>query len=844
MFKVTLKGLAARKLRLLTTSLAVLLGVAFMTGTMVLTDTIGRTFDNLFADVYAGTDAVVRAESRLEKDRDQRPRLDGSLVGAVSAVSGVAVAEGEVQGYAQLIGTDGKPIGDPDQGAPTLGAAWSVHPDLNPFRIAEGRAPAKAGEIVIDKKSADDGGLGVGDTVSVVTRTGRTDATIAGIARFGTADSPAGASFVLWTPEEAQRLVAEPGKFDSVAVLAEDGVSQERVRDAIAKALPAGFEVMTGAEMTAENQDDMKDALKFFGAFLMTFAVVALLVGSFIIANTFSIVVAQRTREMALLRAVGASRRQVLRSVLLEAAVLGVIASALGLVAGIGVAALLKALLAGFGIEVPSGPIAISANTVVTAFLVGFVVSVGAAYLPARRAARIAPVAAMRAVDVDDSGTSRRRMVIGGVVTGLGGAALSAGLYGSGSGRLPLIGLGALLTFLGVAILGPVLAKPVVRVLGAPLPSLRGTTGTLARANAARNPRRTASTAAALMIGVGLVGFITIFASSAKASIDQQLEKNFRGDFVLDGGWNSGVSPAVTDQIAALAEIEDVVRLRYVTVEIDGEGRMLTATDPAVLAGLYDLDTETGSIADVGPGEIALHQDTADDRGLRVGDTIPVVFGETGRQELTLVATYGRRDVGGSYLIHLDTYAANVSTPVDSMVIIEKVDGVSAAQARSSVEAITDDYPTIQLQDRTEFRDAQASEINTMLGLIYALLGLAVLIALLGIANTLALSVFERTRELGLLRAVGMTRGQLRSAIRWEAVIIALFGAVLGLAVGIFFGWTMVKALQEQGFERFYVPVGQLAVVTLIAALAGVVAAILPARRAAKLDVLQAIATA
>ncbi|WP_436794466.1 ABC transporter permease [Actinospongicola halichondriae] len=848
MFRTTIKDLAARKLRLLTTSIAVLLGVAFMAGTLVLTDTIGATFDGLFADVNSGTDAYVRGEAAFDNADfgAQRARLDSSLADTIRSVDGVVVAEPSIEAYTQIVDKDGGAMGDPDMGAPTFGGNWLTDDSLNPFELASGRAPEAAGEVVIDQGSAKAADFAVGDRTTVITQAGEQPVEIVGIATFGGADSPGGASYTLFTLDAAQDALTAPGKVDAIKVVAADGVSDEQVVERIAEVVPDEVEVLTGAEITAEDQADIKEGLGFFNTFLLTFALIALFVGSFIIYNSFSILVAQRSRDMALLRAIGASRRQVLASVLFEAVVVGAIASVVGLAAGIGVAAGLKALLDGMGIDVPAGDIVITSGTVITSMIAGLGVSVVSAFFPARRAANVAPIAAMRDVAVDSSGSSRSRAVIGSVVTVLGAASIANGLFSGGDSAIAAVGLGVMLVFLGVAVLGPIVARPLSRLLGSPLPRLRGVSGTLARENAMRNPKRTSATAAALMIGVALVGFITILASSVKASIADTVDNAFVGDLVIDSGFwaDGGFNPDLAASIAALPEVDAVGNLRNVPAEIDGSGAMLVGFDPQTMDQLFDLDVEQGSFAELGSSEIAVQADEASDHGWELGDTVPVRFAETGVQELTIVATYGDHDVIGPYGVANAVMEANVADQFDQMVFMDLADGVDIDAGTAAVEAAVASNPLAEVQDRDAFKDSKGAEIDTILNLIYVLLALAVIIALLGIANTLALSIFERTRELGLLRAVGMTRAQLRATVRWESVIISLLGTTLGLVIGVGFGWVMVEALESEGISTFVVPGGQLAVMVVIAAMAGVGAAILPARRAARLDVLEAIASA
>jgi len=842
MFRTTLKNLSARKLRLLTTSIAVLLGVAFMAGTLVLTDTIGKTFDNLFANVNAGTDAYVRGETAFTSELgDQRARLDASLVTAVNDVDGVKQAEGTIEAYAQLVDKHGKVIGNPKMGMPTFGAIWLNNDLLNPFELADGRAPQTDKEVVIDRGSAKKGSFSVGDSVKVLTKSGPQVETIVGIATFGGQDSPAGVSYTMFIPDAAQRFLTEPGKIDAIKVVAADGVSDRELVDRIAKVVPAHTQVLTGAEITAEQQAEVRDGMSFFSIFLLTFAVIALFVGSFIIYNSFSILVAQRSKEMALMRAIGASRRQVLGSVLFEAVVVGLIASVVGIVAGIGVASALKALLGTIGLDIPAGGVVLSSKTVVVSIIAGLGVSVVSAVFPARKAAKVPPIAAMRDVAIDSSGSSRKRMVIGSAVGGVGALVMGAGLFG-GAGAA-MLGLGAPLVFIGVAILGPVLARPISRVIGWPLPRFKGMAGTLARENAMRNPKRTSSTAAALMIGVALVSFITILASSTKASVSQGVDTRFTGDFVVDSGTFGlgGFSPELSEKLKALPELDSVSALRVTPAQVNGAPALLTSADPVAMQEIADFGVVQGSFNDLGATQIAVQEDTAKSNGWKIGDTVPVQFAQTGAQPFTLAAVFTEVDVAQEYLISLAAFDANVPDHFDSKVYVTLADGVSAEQGRNAITTVTNAYPQADVQDRAEYKAAQTSQIDMMLNLIYALLALAVFIALLGIANTLALSIFERTRELGLLRAVGMTRRQLRTTVRYESVIIALLGTTLGMGIGVVFGWSMVHALSGKGLGTFALPFGQLMVVAVIAAVAGVGAAVLPARRAARLDVLGAI---
>ena len=847
MFKLTIKELLGRKLRLLTTGIAVMLGVAFMAGTLVLGDTVSKTFDDLFATVNEGTDAEVRGEAAFEDDfgNTQRSRLEETLVGEIQALPGVAEAQPGIEGYAQIVGTDGDPLGNPATGAPTFGRNW-IDSEVYPFTIVDGRSPEADDEVVIDKGAADEGDLAVGDRTSVLVQAGSVDVEIVGIATFGDADSPGGSTNVLFTTEAAQANVAEPGRVDVITVVADDGVGEQEVTDTIAATLPDGVEVITATEATQEDQDAIGEFVTFFGTFLLVFAVIALLVGAFIIYNTFSIIVAQRTKEMALLRAVGASRRQVLWAVVLESVVVGLLASAVGLVAGIGVAMLLKAAMAGFGIDIPSGALVISTSTIITAFVAGTLVCLLSAVVPAIRASRVPPLAAMRDVAVDRSGRSKVRLVIGGLITVLGVLSLFGGLQDGNDNALPQVGTGAFLIIIGVAVLGPAFARPLAGLIGAPLKQWRGTPGNLARENARRNPSRTATTASALMIGVALVGFIAILASSVRASIDTTIDQAFTGDLVVDSGTGGfgGLSPEVAERLSELPEVEAVTGVRLVPAELDGSGTMLIAVDPESASEIVDIGVQEGRVQDLGESEIAVFADEAEEKGLVLGDTVPLRFAETGEQEFTVVAIYSENQLAGDYLLGTPAAEANLADQFDFQVYVNLAGGDAGVDdGRAAVQAVVDDYATAELQDRTEFKDAQAAQIDPILGLIYVLLAFSILIATVGIANTMSLSIFERTRELGLLRAVGMTRSQLRSTVRWESVIISLLGTVLGLVIGLFFGWALVSALADEGFNTLQIPWGTIAIVTILAAFFGVLAALRPAGRAAKMDVLQAIST-
>jgi putative ABC transport system permease protein len=849
MFSTALRNLWAHKFRLLATALSIMLGVAFVAGTLVLTATIRKTFDNLFSDVYRGTDAVVRAKAAFEGPQGagtQRGRVDAALVQTLRSVDGVRAAEGAIFGYARLIGKDGKALGNPATGAPTLGINWSENSALNQFRLVSGSPPSADSDVVIDRKSSRDGHLAVGDTTTVLVQGPPQRVRIAGVARFGTADSPGGATVVAFRTPVAQRLVAQPGKYDAINLVAAPGVSQTALVTRLSPVLPTGTEAITGKAITAETQSQIRKSLSFFNTFLLIFAVVAVLVGGFMMFNTFSITVAQRTRENGLLRALGASRRQILASVLVEAVAVGLIASVLGIVAGLAVAIGLKRLLIALGIDVPSQGLVVTASTVLVCLVVGVGITVLSALSPARKAAKVPPIAAMQLGIAGSTGYgSKQRIFVGLGVLGLGVAALLVGLFAGVAQPVTVVGAGALLVFFGVSILGRTVSLPLSRAIGAPLPRVRGITGELARENAMRNPKRTAASASALMIGVGLVGFFTIFVSSTKASINDAIDKGFTGDIVLDsgGGVTGGVDPGLAQRVAALPEVAAASGLRQGLAQIDGTAVIVQAGDPNSIFKIMKIDVRQGSTSDLDASGIGVYKNVAKDKHWTIGSAVPVNFATTGHQTLHVAVIYGENAQAGNYFLGTAAYNANFTSRFDSKVLVKKRDGVSQATALAAVKQAAQAYPGVKVLDRAQYKADQTKFLNQLLALIYALLGLAILIALLGIANTLALSIAERTREVGLLRAVGMTRPQLRSTIRWEAVIIALQGTLLGLVIGIFFGWALVTALRDQGITVFNLPVTSLLIVVLLAAFAGALAAVPPSRRAAKLDVLRAVVT-
>lgn len=836
MFRATVKGLVAHKLRLALTAVSVVLGVSFVAGTFVLTDTIRSAFDRLFTDVNAGTDVSVRTRSSFEEGAAPVPE---ALVATIEDVGGVEAVEGSLFGLAQLVDKSGKAIST--QG-PAIGTAWVENPDLNPFRIRRGREPRAAGEVVVDAGTAKKHGFDPGDGVKVLSQGPPESFTIVGVAGFGEVDSVAGATLVAFTEDDARRVLGRPDGFDSIEVAAAGGVTQAELRARVAAVLPSGVEAMTGEATAKESAAQVHDNLGFFGTLLLVFAGVSLFVGAFIIVNTFQILVAQRTRELGLLRALGASRAQIRGSVLAEAAVVGTVASGVGLGLGVLVAGGLQRLLEGFGIELPTAEIRVRSRTVIVSLLVGLGVTVASAVLPARRAAKVPPVAAIREeLAFDAGGPLRRRTMLGVVVSTAGFAILLAGTAGAGNGAA-LVGTGALVGFLGATLIAPVLTRPVARVVGAPLVRL-GFTGRLGRENAMRNPRRTAATAAALMVGLALVTLVTIFAASARKSTHKVIDDVFRADLVLGAGQRfSGFSPDVARRVRAIPDVEAVAELRRGEWRSSGGSNFLSAADPADLAGVLDIEVGAGSLSDLADGGVFVHDQEAESKGLEVGELLPMEFARTGRQSVRIDGTFGANQLTGDYLLSLRDYEANFTDQLDAYAMVKLRAGAEPGAARSAVEAAVSDFPNVEIQDQEEFKSQISGQVDQILNLFYALLGLAILIAVMGIVNTLALSIFERTRELGLLRAVGTSRGQIRGMVRAEGLIIALLGAVFGLVIGVVVSVAMLRALRDDGITETAIPAVRLAAFVAGAGVAGLGAALLPARRAAHLDILKAIA--
>jgi len=841
MIRISLISSWVRRRRLVSTTIAVLLGVAFLSGTMVLGDTLSANFDKLFAEVSAGTDVVVRSSDALEIDRgpdDARAMLDESVVDKVAGVDGVASAEGQVVGYGALVDKDGDPVGG--NGPPRLAGSWITDPDLNPYKLVEGRAPRGDDEVVVNRGAAKLAKVDVGDTATVQTPE-PVKVKVVGIATFGDADGLGQTTWTAFTLKSAQEHVSHrAGEVSTVLVRADDGVSSEALRSRIATQLPDGVEAITGSQLAGERSDEVASTfLNMLRTFLVVFAGIALVVATLSIANTFSITVAQRTRELALLRAVGASRRQLRRAVAIEALGVGVVASAVGVVGGIGVAGVLKGVFDAFGFSLPAGGLSLEPGSLAIAFVVGVVATFLAARSAARRAANLAPMAALRdsAAEVPRIGARRRFAGFG-----LGAAGVAATVVGAVSNTVVLAAVGALALVAATLLLAPMGMAPFAGGVGGLLQRLRGVNGMLAEENARRNPRRSASTATALVVGVAVVALFTVFASSMKSALADQVGDDFAADLaVTTPAFGGGrLSPELTGQVRDLDEVADAVGLGGGPAKVAGDTTEVVATEPAKLPTIGHIDPIEGSFADLGDDGIAVAESKAEDHGWSIGSKVDVTYVDGQTETATVRAIYGKNSLLGGTVVPAAAWEAHNTQPTNTTVLVDVADGVSVEQAKDAIDPLAD-RNSGTVQDADEMASTAGQGLDLLLGIVYVLLALAVIIALLGIRNTLSLAVHERQRELGLLRAVGQTRRQVRSVLRLESVIVAVFGTVVGLALGAYLGWVLFATVWTDG-GGFTLPVARLAVIAVMGAVAGVLAARKPAKRAARTPVLEAIA--
>lgn len=847
MLRFTLRSLLARKIRLVLSAVAIALGTAFLSGSLVFTDTLARSFDDIVAGSIADASVRLTGSEAASMDAvisfDQRT-LPASLATKLADAPGVARADGTVFGQGLfVIKPNGKLLGG--TGAPTMAFNYSDAPNASgePIaRISEGRAPVRAGEVAIDERSVDTAGFKLGDTVDMVTagEQPRLSATLVGVIDFA-GGGLAGATLVYFDTKTAQAIFqGGQDTYTSIDMTADDGVSQDEIVQTVRPLLPADAEAVTGQEMADEVESVIDIVLGYLNTFLLVFAAIALVVGSLLIINTFSILVAQRSRELAVLRALGASRSQITRSVLAEAFAVGVFGATAGLLLGFGLAAGLRAVFASFGLDLSETALVFAPSTIVLTYLVGVTVTMLAAYLPARRAARVAPVQAMQ-VQVSMPGASqRRRLIVGAVLGAAGGVLMVLGLSTDIRWAAAWAGLGMFGVLIGVIVLAPVIAVPMLVPLRAVYRRLFGSTGRLAADNAIRNPGRTAATASALMIGLALVTTISIVASSVSRSIDRGVDEQFTSDFLISNAIGQSFSPTIARDVAAVDDVAVTASAQTMSVDIDDESATIDATDARALGEIFDIDFISGG-APLGDGQIALTEDKASSLGVSVGDTVTLGFA-SGDLRATVRGVYESTYVVTDAMVPFSTVDAAQIQRADTFVAVNAVDGVELASLGRELDEVTKDFPTVTVQNKDDFADSQRAQVNQLLYLIYALLGLAIVIASLGIVNTLALSVIERTREVGLLRAVGLDRRQLRQMVRLEAIAISLLGAALGIATGLLFGVALRELVSGQGVTDLAIPWVRLVEFIVIAAAVGVLAAVVPARRAARMNVLDAIA--
>jgi putative ABC transport system permease protein len=860
MLKLAWKGAVAHKGRLALMMIAVVLGVAFVAGTYVFTDTAKDAFDELF-EQEIGDSIIVRQDLAFGSGADYG-RVPASLVPELEQIPGVNWTLPYVQGWAQMLDKEGEPIGG--NGPPTFAFSWAEGmEELDATRLVDGDLPRQDGEVVIDVFSAEANDFVIGDTIQILTVAGVEEFEIVGLVGYGDMDSFLTATAALFDVETAQRVAGFEDEYTFIYVVAEPGVDREQLQAAVTEVLPEGTEAVLSEVTIEEGQDMVDEVFGMFNTVFLVFGVIAVFVAAFLIQNTYRIIVAQRTKELAMLRAVGASGAQVYWVVMTEAVLTGLIASAIGIGAGVLLALGLKAAFAGLGIEFPQGSLTVLPRTVVVGMVVGTLAVVFSALLPARKASRVPPVAALREIQSTFFKSLRLRAVIGCGILVAGVAVLLVGLYTEVGSSVLITGIGAGITFIGVSVIAPFIARHFGRIAGRPLPAVQGVTGRLAQENAVRKPRRTAATASALMIGVALVTVIATLFATFKGTIEETVRDEVIGEYQVQvaGGFgdptSSGLSPELGDRLRSLAEVDVASAYRIGEWRVPGAGNnengassafghgfgYVTAVD-ADMDQVVRLGIIEGDFADVDTDGIMLHRTYAEERSLSAGDPFAIEYPSGVIGEYTVAAIYsadlfGGGAASGDLIISMETFEANYDIERDQMVILKLADGVDAEEVRPTLEAVVDEYPNAEMNNAEEYLDKVGAQIDMVLNILTGLLGMAIVIALLGITNTLTLSIMERKREIGLLRAVGMSRRQVRRMVRWESILIAVFGAALGLVVGVALGVAVATAI---GRMTIGVPWLQLGIYALASAIGGVLAAIWPARRGARTDLLEAIA--
>jgi putative ABC transport system permease protein len=844
---LTRRSLRARLGRNFAVMAAILAGVAFVAGAFVVADSLKGTFNNLVDGLAGEIDLEVRSELTVDNLDAIRDPLPIELVDVVAAVPGVGQIEPGVGRSALLIDPNGDPV--VTQGAPTLGVSWNGDDSIGGVELKTGRAPVGMNEMAVDKATADRVGYELGDTVTVVTPTGPMQFELVGTIGLGNSDGFAGATTSVFDFETAAVVLDTNGTVDTIDMLVEDGADIEEVRAAIREVLPPRTEVVTGEEVADEIKDQVGVVIGYFQLGLLIFAFVTAFVAAFVINNVFGITIGQRLRELALLRAVGASGPQVRRLVIAEALIIATIATVLGIlggyVVGWGIIWAFNAAGGGF----PPTPLIMQTRTILVAAFVGIGIALASVLIPAVRASRIPPVAAMHPELGFGALSASQRLVRAGLTTGIGVAAFLFGLFASPGGSFMLIvfiGGGALLTFLGVASLSTAVARPVTHGIGTPFAKLFGVPGRFARDNASRAPRRTARTASALMIGVALIAAASVFAASLRDTVGRLLDNAIKADYIVyDPSSFQPLPPEVAARMEALPELSDVSPFRSIRGDVGPDDTVsLTAVNPDSFPELVNVDVTAGSFDALNGTGVMVYDEAAEDRGLSIGDPVDVLWQNGVESTLTVAGLFSDNSLDASWFISIDTLeSVSTQTPNDQFVLAKVAEGLTVAEVTPIVDAAISDFPQAQTQTDSEFQEEQEAQINQILALITILLLVAIAFSFLGIAITLALSVYERTREIGLLRAVGMTRRQLLGAVDLEAIIVTLFGVAIGLVLGTLFGIALSSAVPESVINGITISWGTMITVVVFAVIAAAIAALYPAIKASRMDVLDAIAT-
>jgi putative ABC transport system permease protein len=821
-------------------ALCIIIGVAFVAGTFVLTDTIRNVFNRVFDEAYQGVDVSIRTRSTFGS-MQVKPPMPDSLLATVKSVEGVRIASGNVFTIGgRIFDVNNKPVGN--QFAPTFLASWPQEKTLSAFAIDTGARPNGPDEVVIDLEAVTAAKFKLGDRVRVQTSVGIKNFRLVGTAKYGSASNLGGASAALFDLATAQSITGRSGTFDDIAVAGVDNIAPSTLQDRIQKSIGAKFEAVTGTELSTESSSSINSGFSFITTFLLAFAGISLFVGASIVYNTFGIVVAQRTKEMALLRALGADGSQVIGSVLLESVFIGLLASAVGLLGGIGLALGMMKLLAAVGFKLPTGPVTILTRTIVLSILGGIVITVISAVAPALRAAKVPPLAAVRRVTVSTAKQKRSRLIIG-VVLLIVGVAMTT--WGARSMSLIWLGFGALSTMIGASLSAPTIVGPFVHVLATPVRQLRGVPGQLAEENATSNARRTADTAAALMIGTTLIAASLVLASSIRTSTDRILAQGLHAELVVSAEGITGLGTEATAAIATVPGVSSVAPFRFGAFKIGDSTKQLSAMSGASIdatnpADALDLGVSSGSMANVENG-VAVSERIAKDNGWKVGDKLNMIFA-SGTHSLPIVAVF-KTTAFGDYFVSLTAHKSYFTDSADQLVFVRVAKSANLATVQAAVvTTLKTAAPAAKVRSRDQYASQIRGQVTQILNLITGLVLLAIFIALLGVLITMLLSVLERTHELGLLRAIGMDRRDVRSMVRWEAAIISTFGAVLGVVLGVGLGYSLSRLLREQGINAIEIPIRSLITMVLVITLAGVAASLYPARRASKLNILTAIA--